>query len=587
MRVNRRKLSKELTMGILLMTAPIFILSLGLLFIQSRYLIHQEVTESSQSMLNTMLHRIKYYMNTVETAANSNVWLLEERFTPDSIRSVPERTKRLNHNITCCKVITAPEELKSYGYNSPKYTVNKDGTVSTYRCPIKMKDGRLVGILAANFSFSRMAEILDEFEHPYPHSYYMLLAGDGRYLMHPDTTKLFKKTIFTDADLKNGKDMIALGHEMTAGNRGNMHVMYNGQRYHVNYRPVPGTDWSLALVCPDSDIMKSYHQLGYVIIALLIIGLSIILLLCHHMVKRTIYPINMLIGITRKMADGQYDEHIPTTSEKTVIGKLQNCFAMMQQSLSERMSSLRQDVYDIRKHNEEQRQARLQAEKTMQKKAHYINYLSQQMRMSLNVITGFADMLGDSKNAISDEELGSIRQMMKSNVDGMNRMVLLMFDATETDTNEKLVCERLDKLSCDEVAQACIQYTLTHFPQADIQLDNKLAEGTCMLTNKIYLTRILRELLDNAASHSDGKHITLRISQTETHILFTVQDVGPGLPADFAEQTYKPFTKADELPEGVGMGLALVKRHALSLGGKMVIDTDYHDGCRITIEMPK
>ena len=52
-------------------------------------------------------------------------------------------------------------------------------------------------------------------------------------------------------------------------------------------------------------------------------------------------------------------------------------------------------------------------------------------------------------------------------------------------------------------------------------------------------------------------------------------------------QTYQPFTKADEQPEGVGLGLALVKRHALSLGGDMLIDTDYHDGCRITIEMPK
>ena len=52
-------------------------------------------------------------------------------------------------------------------------------------------------------------------------------------------------------------------------------------------------------------------------------------------------------------------------------------------------------------------------------------------------------------------------------------------------------------------------------------------------------------------------------------------------------QTYQPFTKADEQTKGVGLGLALAKRHALSLGGDMLIDTNYHDGCRITIEMPK
>ena len=209
------------------------------------------------------------------------------------------------------------------------------------------------------------------------------------------------------------------------------------------------------------------------------------------------------------------------------------------------------------------------------------------MRMPLNVITGFADILGDSTNTISGEEQSSIRHMMMSNVDGMNRMILLMLDATETDTNEKLVCERHDELSCMEIAQTCIQHTLTHYPQANIQLGNASSEDIYILTNKIYLTRILCELLDNAASHSDGKHITLRISQTESNILFTVQDVGPGLPADLFEQAYKPFTKSDEVPDSVGLGLALAKRHALSLGGGMVIDANYHDGCRITIEMPK
>jgi len=41
------------------------------------------------------------------------------------------------------------------------------------------------------------------------------------------------------------------------------------------------------------------------------------------------------------------------------------------------------------------------------------------------------------------------------------------------------------------------------------------------------------------------------------------------------------------MPEGVGLGLPLARRHAKHLGGKLTIDPDYHDGCRIVIEMPK
>lgn len=50
---------------------------------------------------------------------------------------------------------------------------------------------------------------------------------------------------------------------------------------------------------------------------------------------------------------------------------------------------------------------------------------------------------------------------------------------------------------------------------------------------------------------------------------------------------YKPFVKIDNLSEGLGLGLPLTKRHALTLGGDLIYDETYHEGCRFIIEMPK
>lgn len=50
---------------------------------------------------------------------------------------------------------------------------------------------------------------------------------------------------------------------------------------------------------------------------------------------------------------------------------------------------------------------------------------------------------------------------------------------------------------------------------------------------------------------------------------------------------YKPFVKIDNLSEGLGLGLPLTKRHALFLGGDLIYDETYHEGCRFIIEMPK
>jgi signal transduction histidine kinase len=99
--------------------------------------------------------------------------------------------------------------------------------------------------------------------------------------------------------------------------------------------------------------------------------------------------------------------------------------------------------------------------------------------------------------------------------------------------------------------------------------------------------RCIRELLYNAAKYSDGEHITLRITEKTACFNFIVEDIGPGLPDNAEELINKPFNKIDELSEGLGVGLPLTKRHSMAMGGDLIYDNTYHDGCRFIIEMPK
>lgn len=132
-----------------------------------------------------------------------------------------------------------------------------------------------------------------------------------------------------------------------------------------------------------------------------------------------------------------------------------------------------------------------------------------------------------------------------------------------------------------------IEYTYSYFPNAYIHFETELDDALCILTNHLYLVRTLRELLYNAAKYTDGMHINLMVSQTDTTVRFTVQDVGPGLPAGSLTQIFKLFSKTGDLSEGLGLGLPLAKRHALSLGGDLIYDARYHKGCRLVLELPK
>ena len=105
-------------------------------------------------------------------------------------------------------------------------------------------------------------------------------------------------------------------------------------------------------------------------------------------------------------------------------------------------------------------------------------------------------------------------------------------------------------------------------------------------TSELYLLRSLRELLFNAAEYSDGQHITIIVSPTDTTVRFIIQDTGKGIAKADRDAMFEFFTKVDDLTEGLGLGLPLTKRHAVNLGGDLFLDDEYTEGCRFIFELP-
>jgi signal transduction histidine kinase len=228
----------------------------------------------------------------------------------------------------------------------------------------------------------------------------------------------------------------------------------------------------------------------------------------------------------------------------------------------------------------------LLAEKAVRQKTLFIQNVSHQIRTPLNIIAGFAQVLQENP-ALPEHEKAEITDMMLHNAIHFKRMVLMLFNCSDIGISEELKSKRNDVVVCNQLAHDCLDYTRRYAPNAIINVESSLPDSCTIKTNRLYLTRSLHELLFNAVKYSDGKHITLRISQTENTVRFVVEDVGKGLPNEFIDQMFEPFTKSDDLSQGLGLGLPLTKRHIVSLGGELTLDTTYHDGCRFIIDMPK
>jgi signal transduction histidine kinase len=164
-------------------------------------------------------------------------------------------------------------------------------------------------------------------------------------------------------------------------------------------------------------------------------------------------------------------------------------------------------------------------------------------------------------------------------------MVLMLFDSSSTGSAGMLT--RNEFVSCNEMARECIENTKLQYPQIEIKLDTALPDTFCVLTDRLYFFRCLRELLYNAAKFSNGKVVNLYVREAETMVVMVVEDVGPGISVENRERMFDPFAKMDDFTEGLGLGLPLTKRHAKNLGGDLELDTDYLLGCRFVLKLPK
>jgi signal transduction histidine kinase len=68
----------------------------------------------------------------------------------------------------------------------------------------------------------------------------------------------------------------------------------------------------------------------------------------------------------------------------------------------------------------------------------------------------------------------------------------------------------------------------------------------------------------------------------------SVSDTGPGIPAEFHQEVFDDFFRlpGNESQEGMGLGLAIVRRLVQGMGGKVWVESDPGAGCKFSFLIP-
>jgi len=229
-----------------------------------------------------------------------------------------------------------------------------------------------------------------------------------------------------------------------------------------------------------------------------------------------------------------------------------------------------------------ERTARLQ--ETIGELEHFSYTITHDMRAPLRAMQGFGDiLLSKSGDCLTSENADYLRRIM----DAANRMDALIRDSLQY---TKIVREKIPLAVVEPapVLRGVLEsYPSLQPPHVEIQITEPLP---AVIANAGGLAQCFSNLIANAIKFvKPGKVPHVRV-WTETRgdfVRFWFQDNGIGIPKEYQDRIFGMFQQLDKSYEGTGIGLALVRKTAERMDGKVGVKSEPGKGSRFWLEFKK
>ena len=246
----------------------------------------------------------------------------------------------------------------------------------------------------------------------------------------------------------------------------------------------------------------------------------------------------------------------------------------------------------LKRINDKLRIANEKAEVSSKMKSEFIRNISHEIRTPLNIVSGFTQVLTSPEMDLPKTEKKDIQERVTENTDRITKLIDRMLMISNIHSDAKI--EREDHTDIQTIVAQAISYsgieqrTRPTNKEAAVTLKVQIDAATnalSVLTHKLHASRLLAQLLENAAKFTHEGTISLQAEAIDGLVRFIVEDTGIGIPADESEHIFDEFVQLNEFADGTGIGLTVARSVALRLGGDLRVDTDYKQGARFIFEL--
>jgi signal transduction histidine kinase len=195
----------------------------------------------------------------------------------------------------------------------------------------------------------------------------------------------------------------------------------------------------------------------------------------------------------------------------------------------------------------------------------FIANASHELRTPLFSLGGFLELMADEE--LDPATRAEFRATMREQVDRLTKLATDLLDLSRLDAG-RLSVEQ-EQVDLSELADTLVGEFrgVARSTGHDLALDRDGAATA--IGDEERVLQIGRVLVENALVHTPpGTPIRLRTARRNGAVLLTVEDEGPGIPAEHAGQVFDRFYRVEgTVASGSGLGLAIARELAELMGG--------------------
>ena len=212
-----------------------------------------------------------------------------------------------------------------------------------------------------------------------------------------------------------------------------------------------------------------------------------------------------------------------------------------------------------------------------------VHTITHELRTPLTAITGYAGLV--RKDCNTDKTGMYIRNIQQSS-ERMREML-----------NTLLSFFRLDNGKEQPNISPCRISAIIHTLETEfmpIAMNKGLAltitnqTDTVVLTDKERILQIGNNLLSNAIKFTENGSVSLAMGYDDGMLTLIVEDTGTGMTEEEQQRVFGAFERLSNAAtkDGFGLGLSIVQRIVVMLGGTIRLDSEKGKGSRFTVEIP-